>query len=197
MSPAQRKAVNALIGYLLTYRFTHQINSYITPSDRDLFESSFIRYTHDKYDLTQEEVDQYIVLSCEVVIASTVQLRVERLSNLMDTSADDTDGRRMSMSLIEAISSCQTEYNQCINRQTKLLNDLKEKRSTRLSKELKNNASILNLVEMWKEEESRKKMIKLAEIRKTVLTDEVERLTTMDELKGKILGLSEDEVLNG
>ena len=197
MSPAQRKSVNSLISYLNTYRFTHQINSYITPSDRDLFESSFIRYTYDKYDLTQEEVDQYIVLSCEVVIASTVQSRVERLSNLLDNSADDSDGRRMSMSLIEAISSCQTEYNQCINRQTKLLNDLKEKRSTRLSKELKNNASILNLVEMWKEEESRKKMIKLAEIRKSILTDEIDRLTTIDELKGKILGLSEDEILNG
>jgi len=197
MSPAQRKAIGSLIGYLSTYRFMHQINSYLLSSDRDLFESSFVRYSHDKYDLTQEEVDQYIVLSCEVVIASTVQARVERLSRLMDDSADDTEGRRMSMSLIEAISSCQTEYNQCINRQTKLLNDLKEKRSTRLSKELKNNASILNLVEMWKEEESRKKMIKLAELRKIVVKEEIDRLTTMDELKGKILGLSENEVLNG
>ena len=197
LSPAQRKAVQSLMGYLCTFRFTHQINSYLSLNDRDLFESSFIRYTYDKYDLTQEEVDQYIVLSCEVVIASTVQSRVERLSNLLDNSADDTEGRRMSMSLIEAISSCQTEYNQCINRQTKLLNDLKEKRSTRLSKELKNNASILNLVEMWKDEESRKKMIQLAELRKVALSEEVERLSTMDELKGKILGLSEDEVLNG
>jgi len=197
ISPAQRKAVHSLVGYLSTYRFVHQINSYMSTSDRDLFESSFVRYTHDKYDLTQEEVDQYIVMSCEVVIASTVQARVERLSNLMDDSADDSEGRRMSMSLIEAISSCQTEYNQCINRQTKLLNDLKEKRSTRLSKELKNNASILNLVEMWKDEESRIKMIKLADLRKVALSEEVGRLSTMEELKGRILGLSEDEVLNG
>ena len=59
------------------------------------------------------------------------------------------------------------------------------------------NASILNLVEMWKDEESRHKMIKLAEIRKKALEEEVERLSTMDEIKCRIMGLTEEEVLNG
>ena len=101
------------------------------------------------------------------------------------------------MALVESISKSQTEYNQCINRQQKLLGDLKQKRSDKLNRQIKASASILNLVEMWREEESRKKMLQLAELRKQVVKDEVEKLESMDEIKARILGLSKDEVFNG
>tara|TARA_Y100000004_G_scaffold108376_1_gene121563 strand:+ start:1297 stop:2391 length:1095 start_codon:yes stop_codon:yes gene_type:complete len=194
---SDKKNIAKLIAYMHTYRFLHQISNYASQDNRELFESSFVRYTHDKPDLTQEEVDQYIVLSAEVVIASNIQVRVERLQELLDQAAEETEGKRMAMSLVESINTAQTEYNQCVNRQTKLLNELKEKRSQRLSKQIKENASILNLVEIWKDEESRHKMIKLAEIRKKALEEEVERLSTMDEIKCRIMGLTEEEVLNG
>ena len=197
ISGHEKVCIGSLIKYLSTYRFHHQINSYDSETDRTLFESSFVRYTNDKGDLTQEEVDQYIVLSAEVCIASNIQRRIRRMNNLLDLNADDTEGRRMSMSLVQAISDAQTEYNQCVNRQQKLLESLKEKRSDRLKKQIKENASILNLVGMWKSEESRKKMIKLAENRKNAIKDEVQNLSSMDELKARIMGISEDEVLNG
>ena len=197
LTPRNKKDINSLIGYLHTYRFLHHMNTYENLTDRELYESSFIRYTWDKNDLTQEEVDQYIVLSGEVVIASNIQRRVERLQQHLDASAEDTEGRRIAMALVESISTAQTEYNQCVNRQQKLLESLKEKRSDRLKKQISNNASILNLVEMWKEEESRKKMIQLAEMRKEVVKDEIKNLGTMDEVKARIMGISEDEVLNG
>ena len=137
------------------------------------------------------------MLSIEVVIAANIQRRVEHLQGLLEDTANDTEGRRISMALVEAISTAQTEYNQCVNRQQKLLGDLKEKRSTRMGKLVAANASILNLIELWKEEESRNKMIKLSELRKQSLKDEVQKLSSMDEIKSRILGISEDEVLNG
>ena len=185
------------MGYINTYRFTHHINHYENPTDRDLFESSFIRYTNDKNDLTEEEVDQYIVLSTEVVIASNIQRRVEHLQHLLDDAASDTEGRRIAMSLVEAINTAQNEYHQSVNRQQKLLESLKEKRSARLSKQVKENASIVNLVQLWKEEESRKKLLALAELRKKAVKQETEKLSSMDEIKARILGLSEEEVLDG
>ncbi len=193
----EKKELEKLIGYLHTFRFSHQINTYRNETDRELFESSFIRYTYNKPDLTQEEVDQYIVLSAEVVISASIQRRVERLSRLLDEAADDTEGARISMGLVEAINTAQTEYNQCVSRQQKLLESLKEKRSARLSKEIKENASILNLVQLWKDEESRGKLVKLAELRKAALEKEVEKMSSLDEVKAKIMGLTKDEVLNG
>lgn len=198
LGPKENKCLNALINYLSTFRFSHQINGYQTNTDRDLFESSFVRYTHDKPDLTQEEVDQYIVLSQEVVISAKIQRRVERLQVHLDRQADESEeGARISMGLVESINTAQTEYNQCVNRQQKLLNDLKEKRSDRLKKLVNENASILNLVELWKEEESRKKLIKLAELQKQTIKDEVGRLSSIDEVKARILGLTEEEAING
>lgn len=194
LSIKQEKDIKSLIGFLHTYRFIHQIGGYTSNTDRELFESSFIRYTYDKNDLKEEEVDQYIVLSIEVVIASNIQHRVEHLQGLLDDTANDTEGRRISMSLVEAISSAQTEYNQCVNRQNKLLNDLKEKRSDKLKKQIQENASILNLVEAWRSEENRKQLIQLVERRKLVLKKEVDRLSDMDEVRARIMGLSEDDL---
>ena len=188
-----KKSISALINYLNTYRFSYQINTYTTTTDRELFESSFVRYTNDKPDLSQEEVDQYIVLSSEVVIAASIQRRKEHLTQLLDNIVEDTDGRA-SMSLVEAIGKTETEYNQSVNRQQKLLNDLKEKRSDKLRKQIKENASILNLVRIWKEEESRKKLIRLAELRRQAVSDEAQKLTDIDEVKARILGLDENEI---
>jgi hypothetical protein len=39
-------------------------------------------------------------------------------------------------------------------------------------------------------------MIKLAELRKKAVKDEVEKLSNMDEIKARIMGISEDEILN-
>ena len=135
------------------------------------------------------------MLSSEVVIASNIQRRVEHLQGLLDDAANDTEGRRISMSLVEAIGKAQNDYHQSVGRQNKLLNDLKEKRSDRLKNQIKENASIINLVQLWKEEESRKKLIQLAELRKQVVKDEVKNISSMDEVKARILGISEDEVL--
>jgi len=190
-----KKEINSIISYMNTHRFIHQINIYDNESDRELFESSFVRYTYDKGDLSQEEVDQYIVLCTEVVISSSIQQTINVLQNQIELSMQE-DGK-IPMAVVEASSTARKEYNDCVNRQQKLNNDLKVKRSDKLSKQIKETASVINLVQMWKEEESRAKLLKMAEMRKQVLEKEIDRLSSMDEVKAKILGISRDEILNG
>ena len=55
----------------------------------------------------------------------------------------------------------------------------------------------MNLVEAWKEQETREKMVNLAELRKESVKGEVNRISSMDEIKARVMGISEDEVLNG
>ena len=191
----QKREIIALIGYMNTHRFIHQINLYDNEPDRELFESSFIRYTYNKADLTQEEVDQYIVLCTEVLISSNIQQTISVLQNQIELAIQG-DGK-IPMAIVEASNTARKEYNDCVNRQQKLNNDLKVKRSERLSKQVKDTASIINLVQMWKEEESRAKLIKMAEMRKKTLEKEIDRLSSIDEVKCKILGISRDEILNG
>lgn len=69
LKATQIKQVEVLQRYLNTFSFCYQINTYQRDDDRKLFEDAFIRYTYDKPDLTQEELDQFITLCTEVVTA--------------------------------------------------------------------------------------------------------------------------------
>lgn len=195
ISPSEKKNAQALMGYLHTYRFVAHINTYESESDRKLFEDGFIRMCYDKPDLTEEEVDQYIIYSSEVVIGKSILRRIEMFSAKLDETMED--GNKPYMTLVEAVASLRTEHNQCIDRQRKLLTDLQGKRSERLKDKIKENASILSLVEMWKFEKTRKEMIDIAEKQKQLLKNEIEKLSTMDELKARLFGISESEILNG
>ena len=193
---AQIKCVEALSTYLKIFRFLYQINSYSRQEDRELFEDAFIRYTHDKDDLSQEEVDQFITLSNEVVIAADIQRRIEYLRISLDEMASESDGKKISMSLNEAINNAQTEYNQCISRQDKLYKSLTVNRSKRIEERRNENASILNLVYAWKQEENRERMIALAERQREALKEEVEKLSSVDEFKAIIRGIDPKEIFN-
>jgi hypothetical protein len=193
---AQIKCVESLFSYLKIFRFLYQINNYSRQEDRELFEDAFIRYTHDKDDLTQEELDQFITLSNEVVIAADIQRRIEYLRMSLDDMASESDGRKISMSLNEAINNAQTEYNQCISRQDKLYKSLTVNRSKRIEEKRNENASILNLVYAWKQEENRERMIALAERQREALKEEVEKLSSVDEFKAIIRGIDPKEIFN-
>jgi hypothetical protein len=193
---AQLKCVESLFSYLKIFRFLYQINNYSRQEDRELFEDAFIRYTHDKDDLTQEELDQFITLSNEVVIAADIQRRIEYLRMSLDDMASESDGKKISMSLNEAINNAQTEYNQCISRQDKLYKSLTVNRSKRIEEKRNENASILNLVYAWKQEENRERMIALAERQREALKEEVQKLSSVDEFKAIIRGIDPKEIFN-
>lgn len=199
LTVTQTKGITSLMGYLNIFRLEQQISTYSTESDRNLFESVFIRYTFDKSDLTQEEVDQYIILANEAVKEKKIQARTETLENLLDgqSEKDDDDKTKIAMSLVEAIGKCQAEYSSCIKRQQDLVNSLKQKRSDRMSKLAEENASILNLIALWRAEKTRIDLIKLAQIRKDKVKTEIDRLSSMEDVRCRILGLTREEALNG
>jgi hypothetical protein len=197
LKATQLKQAEMLQRYLNTFSFCYQINTYKRQDDRKLFEDAFIRYTYDKEDLTQEELDQFITLCTEVVTASTILQQVEDLRQLLRHASEEEDGRNIKMSLNEAISSLQTEYNQCRNRQNKLYKSLVDDRAKKIQERKEENASILNLVQAWKDEERRKSIINLAEAQKQNLEQEARRLSSMDELKAVIRGIDIDEMTYG
>jgi hypothetical protein len=187
-----------LIGYLHTYRFIAQMNNYISKNDRTLAEDAFIRATHDKPDLEQQDIDQYIEYANQVVNGFKVQRRSEQLSQQLENITTSNDeSLKISMSLVEAIGKASTEYHQCLGRQQKLLDDLREKRSARMSKKMQENASILNLIDAWKQEETRLELMAHAEREQAAISAEVDKLSSMSELKARIMGLTKDEIRYG
>lgn len=194
----QQKGLEALIGYVNTYRFIHQINSFDTEADLKLFESTFMRHTYDKPDLTQEEVDQYIMVATETVNVDKAWKRKEQLEKLQDeTYQSSEDGKfDATMRLVEAIGKAEASYNNGQKRLNDLLDSLKVKRSKRLEQKVQENGNFNQIFEFWKAEETRKQMIEAAKKMKQSIADEYQKLNDMDEIRCRIFGLSQGEVDN-
>lgn len=196
LAPTHKKMCESLISYLHDYRLIHQLNTYTDTKERELFESSLISYTWDKPDLTAEDVHQYIILCTEVVMSSNIQKTINLLQAEQDKQLDQNDGK-LSMAIIEAVSVSRQEYNGSVKRQEALIKSLTQERSKRLSEKISQNTSVLNIVEAWKQKISRDEMIQMAQNRKQKLSNEIDRIENMDELKSKYLGLSREEILEG
>lgn len=194
LNAQQKRGIEMLINYLHNFRFNKQINTFDSISDRQTLEDAFIRYTYDKPDLSQEEIDQYILLATEGVRGFKAQRRHEILQDQLENlTGSGEENIRISMSLVEAIGKASDEWDDCVKHQEDLLDSLKENRSKKLSKQMTDNASIINLVQLWKLEESRGKLLKMAQLEQDSISEEVDRLSSMEDVKVKILGLSKDE----
>ncbi len=195
MTPTQKKNVEALMNYLASYRFKAQIDSYEERGDKELFESSFIKYVYDKSDLTQENCDQYVLLCCEVIMSFNIQKTINMLQREQDRTLDE--GEKMSLTIVEAVKTARQEYNGCVKRQQDLYKSLTQERSDKLSEEIKDKATLLNLFSAWKNYESRQQILKVRQKQKDNLRKEIHEIENMDELKIRVLGLSVDEIIDG
>lgn len=195
LTSTQKKNCEMLIHYLHDHRFKRQMDSYESPEDKLTFESEFVKYTHNKSDLTQEEISQYISLCTFIVNEFNITSFLEMLKSQLKQERDDTG--KITHTLVEAIESARGDLDACSKRQSALYNSLTEKRSEKVKGKLKDTASILNVIELWKQEESRKKMILIAKGQEEKLNDEINRLESMSDMICLIAGISREEVLHG
>lgn len=195
LAPSQRKNITSLMGYMRTHRFAHQMNSYDKLADRILFESSFVKFTYDKPDLTEEDVDQYIILSTEIVMSASIQITINQLQTEQDENL--VNEGKLSANLVEAVKTAREQYNSSVVRQQKLFAALTEGRAIRLKEKIGSNSSLLNVIGLWREESTRIKLIAIAEMRKARLEAEIDNLSSMEDIKARILGIDKNELLNG
>lgn len=194
----QKKWMEKLIEYLNTYSFIRLMNTYDSSYDRKTCEDAFVRYTYDKPDLTQEEIDQYIELSNNIVNKYKIQKHLNQLRKQQsEIAGSDPDSQKYSMGLVEAIGKASTEYHQNSDRQKKLLESLTQKRSERLEASINDTATVLSLVHAWRNYEDRQEMIKMAMKEQQIVGKEIERIMDVSELKARIMGVNPEALKNG
>lgn len=190
LTEKEKLDLNCLIAFLNIPRFKMVMQGFSKEEHRELFESSFIRYCHDKSDIEEEEVDAYISLCLCVVNQQKSQLNINLLE---DKLMDNVDGdAKISMALVEHINKSKSELDSCIKTQDRIRQELIKKRSRRLE-DKNQGASIINLVGLWKEEKERHKMIGLAEMLKEETKEEADKFNTMEAFRAAIYGMSVEE----
>ena len=187
-----KKCLERLLTYLGAPRFLQVINSYTTKANRELFESEFVRSTWDKPDLTADELNLYINVCMDYVNLKEIEQQKQKLNLMFDDAEGQND---LTMRLTEMLKTKSEEYNQCTNRIDKMIAKLNGERAKRISNLQQRNASVLALVQLFQEEEERQLMIKMADMQKTVVEDEADKIEQMVDWKARVLGISRQEIV--
>jgi phage gpG-like protein len=101
----------------------------------------------------------------------------------------------MSIRLAELLKTKSEEYNQCEKRIESLIMRLNGDRAKRIASKQQENASILNLVQLFQDEEERKIMIQIAELQKRAVEEKADELEKMPEWKARVLGITKNNAI--
>lgn len=193
-NPQQLAGLKALMKHIRAPSFVQAINSYVNKSERELFEAEYVRITHDKPDLTAEELILCITLCKEIISAQRAEKMLSKLEDQLSSCADE-ERAKISMSLSETIKNYKADKNLSVDRIRKLTDDLVGKRSKRNADRKASNRSIAVLVEKVMAEEDRQNLVKISKLRKETIDKEVEKFSQMDDLIAKIFGIGPDDII--
>lgn len=189
----EQRNLNSLLNYMNNFRFVYQMNQYQTKIDRELFESSYIEFLYSKPDCVEEDIHNYISLCSEIVNMSSMERTIQLLNTRYYEILTGKSDEKLSVTLAETMDKMRAKQADSKKKYTDLMGILVEDRAKRTDTKI-GGATLYNMVALWKQEETRKKMIALAEKRSTELDEEVERLSSIDSLKAEIYGLDEKSI---
>ena len=187
-----RKSLESLLGFLKAPRLVQTIGNYTNKADRELFEAEFIRATWDKPDLTTDEVNLYINVCIDYNNLMNIQKAVDKLNHMFEQCEDQRD---MTVRLAELLKTKSEEYNQCEKRMESLITRLNGDRAKRVQNKHQQNASVLNLVLLFQEEEERNVMIKIAEMQRELVSEMADDMESMPDWKARVLGLRKEDLI--
>lgn len=192
LSLQHRKYMEKLLVYLSSPRFISNYDSYTSGTDKDLFEAEFVRSVWDKPDLTIDEVNLYVNVCMDYINLRQIDIKKNKINEMFNEANEQKD---LTIRLTEILKTISEEYNQCAQRIDKCLQKLNGERSKRIEQHQQKNASILNLVELFQDEQERKMMIQIADMQKRTVNEEADRLENMSSWKSRILGISKQDAV--
>lgn len=191
MNMHEKKCAEILKIFMTSPRFVQTINQYSKKDDRVLFEAEFVRTTWDKPDLTVDEVNLYINVCIDFINLKNISKHMEKLNILFEESEDQDE---FTIRLAELLKVKSKEYDECEKRMESLIKKLNGDRSKRMEARVQENASILSLVEAFRDEKEREIMIQQARMKRLAIEQEADRLESVSEMKARIMGVGKSHV---
>lgn len=194
LSEKHKKEIKKLMQYLHIHRFLTEIQKYETLAERELFESEYIRGTFNKSDLTQEQLDQYIMYAGLVVNGTRIDATKKRLEEIEQACLEQRS--TVPQGLADRINDLSGRYDQCIDAQNKILKSLEGERKERLKNNNQVKETVADILAYFQSEEKRKHLDKLRMERRAKLKEEINRIKSMEDIKAEMFGVTEEELLS-
>lgn len=194
LSNQDEKQLRYLDMYMTIPLFLSEANKFTRKTDRELYEANFIAHMWNKPEMMTEDVFQYIALCSEIVKKGSIERMAQRLEDRINATLDTDE--HFKMAEIELLNSVREKANVSMKKIADLQKTLVDDRAKRDSERIQASASMHNLVDAWKKQDERRKLIQASEkLKKLELKDEVDRLSTMDAIKAEFFGLSAEDIL--
>ncbi len=192
-TPKFMEGVARLLKFISSFKFVYEMNNLKHQSERDLFESSFIKYTYTKPDLSEEEVDAYIDVCSEIIAYERMKQEEVMLADEARAQMGE-DQKNIKMGIVEAMGKLRTTMDQNKKRRDKTLEGLNGLRADRLDKIETGSATIANLIQAFRNADKRNKILTDMESKRDGLNAEIQRLSGMDALFVEVFGVGQKEI---
>lgn len=198
LTPREIRQLNSMISYLNTPIFRLTINEYEYKDLREIFESTFIRYTYNKEDLDQEDIDTYITVCSDVVEEFELNREISQLKIIVEEILNTDKNVKHSKydTITKLITDKTTRAHACRTRQINTREKLNGKRTEKI-KESQRKGTVADLYAAFADKMKRDKLALVAHNHKKALQNEVKRLQGIEAINFEIFGLSQDEAING
>ncbi len=201
---SEERQLRALMSYLRIFGFKVAASQYEKQVDRELYLSTFMRWTHDKPDLTQIEIDQFISAAQEKVNIAQLDrliIQIDSMHQEIITSGGEIDEngkkRKFGMTDVELINQIRSKHGDAKKRLADLMKTLETSRSQRIAELGQRNATIVNLFDAWmKDETKRQNILDMGDREKEEDAREVGKLRDWDDVSVMIAGQTESEAAN-
>jgi hypothetical protein len=203
MKPGQEKNLKALLSYMRNTKFILQASQYDKKADRDLFESTFVRFVQDKAaDLVPEEVDMYVSAAAETVHVSQTERGIQKQEDMIEECLNDKDDKdggkiRLSMSLVDSVNSLRDKLDKSKGRLKGLIESVSGSRSKRIDNKSNKDDHLGNLLALWSDPETRARLIELGLKEHEEDAKEYVRIRDAEDTWALIAGMDEDEATGG
>lgn len=199
MNEAQRASVAVLKNNLSSPRFLATINSFRDKKHRDVFLSSFIKATHDKPDLNEDESQMYINLCKEYGRELELREQESKLDDMLEASTFDDEGERgrFTMTYAKALETSKKSLEECLKRQTVLQDKLSGARKDRIKEMEVTKESLATIIEKVREEEFRQIMLRIARAKELDTASEMQNINDFEQIFAEVKGISRNEIING
>lgn len=197
LKEVERKSLHVLLGHLNGYSFLNKIRSYKKKEDQELFESCFIRYCYDKYDVTQEQVDLYLLLCNENVNQNNLKIYEDKLREALQDKLDADDSKNVK-AITDAINNAQSKLNESTKQIQTITKYLENEKEKRIKERGAGSADMTKIIEAFQFEKSRQQLLMVAEKERVdEEEEELERIKTLEDTIMLIAGATEEELLYG
>lgn len=184
--------MKSLIKFCHMYRFQMIMNNFVSKADRELFEASYIRHCYNCPDYLESDLDILCNICSDIVTFTNLQKDLESLKKIKNECLDDSEGKKISMTIVEDMKNLRKELDENQKRQNTAFKALQGTRNQRMDLRLKEVASVLNLMESWRDEKERKRLLKFAEDRKKMCREELQKQDTMEDYLSEIYGINKE-----